>query len=1002
MSFCKNSCSPKSYYVQLWLMKVVFISVLFFTSFHLIRSQESNHYPAQPPFFTPGGAAWADSIMATLTLDEKIAQLFWIDIYADGKPSTSEKYAEIITKYKPGGVIFFKTTPEHLVEMNNFLNSLSNVPLFSAIDAEWGLGMRLKGTVSFPLQMALGAIQDSNKLYQMGVEVARQLKRAGLNVNLAPVVDVNNNPDNPVIGRRSFGEKPEKVAADAIAYIRGMQSEHILTFAKHFPGHGNASVDSHKALPTIHSSRERMDSVELYPFRKAIEAGVTGVMSAHLNVPALDTTGVPSSLSKPMITGLLKKEMGFKGLVITDALNMQGVKVAGSPGKVDAKAFMAGNDIMEYTENLPLAVEEIKKAIKAGEVTEAQVLESCRKNLMAKYWVGLNNYKPAGVKNIMQDLNHGYTKWLRHKLYELSLTVLNNRDSILPVKDLVKEKTVVVNFGKSDDTKGFYERYDNIDYIKVSDNNTRYFNVVSGRDSLTRYVLVVEGLGSVLYSDERLRLFAFLVKKQHSIVVWHENPYKLVKIPEAAKADALIVTYQNNSTVRDVASQLVFGAIGATGRLPVSVKGMFDEGAGIDVEPLGRLSYTYPEETGLVSENIEPKVDSIMNAAIDAGAFPGSCVLVAHHGKVIFCKAYGYHTYFKDHPVKKDDIFDLASVTKISGPLPLLMLAYQNKMIDVDDPMSKYWKDWRKRLFHPSDKSDMTFREILAHQAGLKPYLIYYPQTLKNGNFKKSLYRINEDEKHTLHIAQNLFLADRFKKKVYKEIRKSPLLPEKKYKYSGLSYIIYPQMLSDLYHSDYPDVLYRDFYEPLGATTTRYTPLKYFSRFRILPTERDSSYRKELVWGYVHDEAAAVMGGISGNAGLFSDINDLAKLMQMYLNSGEYGGKRYLSEEVMKEFTKVQFPENDNRRGMGFDKPLFNNSSYSFEKSYPAPGVSQESFGHSGFTGIFVWMDPVYDLLYIFMSNRVYPTRENRLIYKLNVRPSVHQVFYDEIFRSSK
>jgi len=944
---------------------------------------------------------WADSIMKTLSLDEKIAQLFWIDIHADGTPYASKKYGNLITKYKPGGILFFKTTPERLVAMNNFLNSQSDVPLLSGIDGEWGLGMRLPGTVSFPYQMTLGAIRNDLLIHKMGVEVGRQLKRVGLNANLAPVVDVNNNPDNPVIGRRSFGENPEKVAKKAIAYIQGMQSEHILTFAKHFPGHGDTNVDSHKALPTIHSSRERMDTVELYPFKKAIEAGVTGVMSAHLNVPALDSSGVPSSLSKPMITGLLKNELGFKGLVITDAMNMQGVKVAGSPGRVDAKALIAGNDVMEYTENLPAAIKEIKKAIKNGELTEEQVNESCRKNLMAKYWVGLNDYKPVKLDSLNEDLNRAFPHWLRQKLYEEAFTVLKNENEILPVKDLTKGKTVVVDFGKTSDVKGFYERYDDVEYVQVN-STTTYEKLTAGRDAATRYVAVVQGVSSVLSEEMRLRLFAFLAKKQHTIVVWHENPYKLSKIPEAAKADGLIVTYQNNSTVRNSASQLVFGAIGATGRLPVSVKGLFNEGDGIDVEPLGRLSYTYPEETGLVSENIVPKVDSIMNRAIEAGAFPGGCVLVAKDSKVIFYKAYGYHTYHKDQSVKKDDIFDLASVTKISGPLPLLMQAYQNKMLDVDDPMSKYWKDWKRRLFHPSNKSDLTFREILAHQAGLKPYILYYPQTLKEDGFNKRLYSINENEKYTLQISQNLYLKDRFKKKVYKDIRKSPLLSEKKYKYSGLSYVIYPQMLAGLYGGSYTEELYRDFFEPLGATTTRYTPLKYFSRFRILPTEQDNNYRKELVWGYVHDEAAAVMGGISGNAGLFSNANDIAKLMQMYLNGGEYGGKRYISEDVMKEFTKVQYPENDNRRGMGFDKPLFNNSSYSLASSYPAPGVSQESFGHSGFTGIFVWMDPEYDLLYIFMSNRVYPTRENKLIYKLNVRPSVHQVFYDEIGRSEQ
>ena len=953
-----------------------------------------------PPFNTKEAKDWADSTMATLTLDEKIAQLFWIDIHADGSAYAAKKYSDIVVKYKPGGILFFKTSPEHLAEMNNFLNSQSEVPLFSGIDGEWGLGMRLPGTVSFPYQMTLGAIANDKFIYQMGCEVARQLKRVGLNANLAPVVDVNNNPDNPVIGRRSFGENPVKVADKAIAYIQGMQSENILTFAKHFPGHGDTNVDSHKALPVITGTREHMDSVELYPFRKVIEAGVTGVMSAHLDVPALESqSGVPASLSKAIISNLLKDSLGFNGLVITDAMNMQGVKVAGKPGRVDARALIAGNDIMEYTENLPAAIAEIKKAINAGEVTLEQIEASCRKNLMAKYWVALNEFKPVELSNLDADLNHGYTKWLRHKLYELSLTVLSNKDSILPIKELDKGKTVVVNFGTSNDVKGFYERYDDVDYVKVN-NSTQYENLIKNRGADTRYVLVVGGVNSVVSSDERLKLFAFLVKKQHSIVVWHENPYKLAKLPEAGMADALIVTYQNNSTVRDVASQLVFGGIGATGRLPVSVKGMFREGAGVDVESLNRLSYTFPEETGLNSENITLKVDSIINAGIEAGAFPGSSVLVAHRGKVIFQKAYGWHTYNKVHPVSKDDIFDLASVTKISGPLPLLMLAYQKEMIDMDDPMSRYWKDWRKKIFHKSNKSNLTFREILSHQAGLKPYINYYPLTLKEGEFNGKLYQINEDEKHTLHIAQNLFLEDKFKKKVYKEIRKSSLLDEKKYKYSGLSFMIYPQMLSELYQANYPEELYNEFLRPLGATTTRYTPLEYFPKYRILPTEIDTNYRKELVQGYVHDEAAAVMGGVSGNAGLFSNTNDLAKLMQMYLNGGEYGGKRYLNEEVVKEFTKVQYPENDNRRGMGFDKPLFNNSSYSLANSYPAPGVSQQSFGHSGFTGIFVWMDPENELLYIFMSNRVYPTRNNGLIYKLNIRPSVHQVFYDEISKS--
>ncbi len=975
-------------------MKKIFLIII---AFNLFVAKGQEDIINQSSFYTAVGAVWADSIMQTLSLDAKIAQLFWIDIHADGTPYAAKKYSDIIRKYKPGGILFFKTSPYRLAEMNNFLNSLSDVPLFSAIDGEWGLGMRLDSTISFPYQMTLGAIQNDMTIYQMGVDISKQLKRVGLNVNLAPVVDVNNNPDNPVIGRRSFGENPERVAAKAIAYIEGMQQEHILTFAKHFPGHGDTNVDSHKALPKITGTRDHIDSVELYPFKKVIEAGVTGIMTAHLEVPALEKRkGVPASLSGDIIKKLLKDSLNFKGLVITDAMNMKGVKVAGKPGRVDALALIAGNDIMEYTENLPMAIAEIKKAVNAGEVTVEDINIKCRRSLIAKYWTGLNSYKLVEISGLTDDLNRGYSEWLRHKLYELSITVLVNKDSILPFKDLDTQRTALINFGNSKTTKGYYERYDEVSCFSVDESLT-YETLENSKESFTRYILVVEKVSSIVSSSQKQKLFSQLLVNEKCVVVVHDNPYRLSRIPQIVNSDAIVFTYQNNSTTRDIASQLVYGGIGASGRLPVSVKGLFREGAGVDVSALGRLSYTYPEETGLSSDYIVPKVDSIINAGIDVRAFPGCCVFVAHHSKVVFYKSYGFHTYNKVHPVQKDDIFDLASVTKISGPLPLLMEAYQNNMINLDTPMSDYWSDWRGRLFHRSNKSNLTLREVLTHEAGLKPYINYYPFTLKDGAFIPKWYSINRDEKHTLHISQNLYLADKFKKKVYREIRKSPLLEEKKYKYSGLSFMIYPQMLSELYSENYTKLLYDKFFRLLGATTTRYIPLDYFSESRILPTEYDSIYRKVLICGYVHDEAAAVMGGISGNAGLFSNANDIAKLMQMYLNGGEYGGRRYLSEDVLREFSSVQFPDNGNRRGLGFDKPLFNNSSYSLANSYPAPGVSQESFGHSGFTGIFVWMDPKDELLYIFMSNRVYPTRDNRLIYELNIRPSVHQVFYEAI-----
>ncbi len=410
-----------------------------------------------------------------------------------------------------------------------------------------------------------------------------------------------------------------------------------------------------------------------------------------------------------------------------------------------------------------------------------------------------------------------------------------------------------------------------------------------------------------------------------------------------------------------------------------------------------RLSYLPAQHNQLCESKLSNQVDSVVENAIKVKAFPGCRVFVAYKGNVIFNKAYGYHTYDERIKVQHQDVYDLASVTKIAGPLPLIMKACDNQLMDLDQSFSRYWKDWKKRLFHRSNKNDITVREVLAHQARLQPYINYYPSLMKNDVYDDRYFSFNPDEKHALKISDNLYLKNRFKKEVYKQIRKSDLLPEAKYKYSGLSYMIYPQLLSGLFEQPYEALLYEQFFKPLGASSLCYNPLDKVAPARIVPTEYDHKFRKTQIKGYVHDEAAAVMGGVSGNAGLFGSADDLAKLMQMYLQKGEYGHRRYLSEEIINEFTRVQFPDNDNRRGAGFDKPLFGNDTLSIQDSYPAPEVSSVSYGHSGFTGTFVWMDPKYELLFIFLSNRVYPTRENPLIYRMNVRPTIQQIFYKAI-----
>ncbi len=968
---------------------------------------------------------WVDSVYNSLSTEQRIAQLVWIDVTAKNNLAKQLQDAELIKKYNFGGIIFFEGDPVIQSNLTNFYQSISATPLLVVMDAEWGIGMRLHGIMPFPYNMAMGATGDTLLIREATAEMARQMKRIGIHIALGPDCDINTEPMNPIIGMRSFGESRDHVTNFSSAYMRGLQENGIMATAKHYPGHGETQTDSHLMLPVLPYSRQRLDSLELFPFRRLSEAGIGCIMTAHLHVPAIDSTmEIPSSLSPKIIDQILHKEWQYKGLVITDAMNMKGVKGYENPGRLEVLALKAGNDVLEYPADPERSIKAIAEALKSKELSAVDIELKCRKVLAAKLWCGLKHFEKIKIDDLIRDINSPKAELIKRKIIESSLTLLQNKQGIIPVGHLENTRIAAVSVGSETITpfQKMLAKYTQIDCFQLGNNFTDGERLAL-QTKLKEYDLVITGIHSMY--ESRLRhslqvgilqlerpmrpygitaqldsLLSFYSEKQKTITIFFANPYGLGELKSKLHSDGLIMAYQNDSLVQELAAQLIFGGIGATGKLPVTVAGKFKIGTGVEIHHPVRLKYTIPEEVGIRSRILTSQIDSIVKQALEKGAFPGCNVLVAKEGKVIFDKAYGFHTYDRTIPNTEDDLYDLASVTKITGGLPAWLKLYDEGLINPDEYVANYYPEWKNRLFHRSNKSAITVRELLSHQSGLTPFVPFWKKTLRDGKISPRWYTFEPNQTHNLEVAKGLYLDNKFPEKVYKSIRKSALKSRGTYVYSDLPFIMTPKITSGISGKSFIAELDNDFYKPLGAYRITYNPLLKFSDTEIIPTEKDNYYRKQQLLGTVHDESSAVLGGISGNAGLFASANDLAKLYQMYLQMGTYGGKVYLKESTLKEFTRVQFPQNKNRRGLGFDKPSLNNSELSEKAAYPIKAASPESFGHSGYTGTFVWIDPKYQLVYIFLSNRVFPTRENSKISDMNLRTEIQRVIYNNVTKN--
>jgi beta-glucosidase-like glycosyl hydrolase/CubicO group peptidase (beta-lactamase class C family) len=942
---------------------------------------------------------WADSVFETLSIEEKIAQLMIVRAHSNLPQKHVDEIVNLIKKYNIGGLCFFQGGPVRQAKLTNYYQSIAKTPLMITIDAEWGLGMRLDSVQSLPRQLMLGASPDAGLAYRYGKILGRQCKRMGIHVDYAPVVDINNNPANPVINDRSFGEDKYKVTLFGKQLIKGLEDQGVMACAKHFPGHGDTETDSHYDLPLIQKKRSELDTLELYPFKQVFEAGVGSTMVGHLAIPDIDATPhIATSISKKNVTDLLKNELGYKGLVFTDAIEMKGVQKFFPGGEASVKALMAGNDLLCLPLEIPSTIHQIKKAIRRRKIHRKEFNAKVKKVLAAKYQLGLPQIQFIDIENLLTDLNQSTDSLIR-EIAGHSITLLRNERQLLPMDPttlsfLSKQqnrqlKVAYLAFGT--DTMNFFcrkmgEVYKaDIFFYKYQHDagnvlsliemmNRDYDYVVMGLHKYSRRPANQFGIGA-----GAMQLIQTLSKKPNAVLISFGNPYPLSSYCDATH---VIAAYEDHPIIQETAFDILSGKKSPMGSLPVSVCNSLKAGTG--------FPYDVSKESLLPRDNCKntafPKVDSIIHDAIRKKAMPGCVVLAAKDSKIIFEKAYGYTKYDSSQQVTPDAIYDLASVTKVMATTLTVMKLYEEGQVELDRPLGDYLH-YLKGTVHDS----VSIRQLLLHQSGLPSWIPFYKQVIDTASGIPYARYISTEKssQFNVQIAEKFYLHQSWLDSIQRKILRAGLPKKGTYTYSDIGFIYLGKILEAITGMPLNEYVTKYFYEPLSLHRIGFLPKDQFPLNSIIPTEDEKIFRRQLLWGHVHDPSAAMMGGVAGHAGLFGSAYDLAVLMQMLMNGGSIGGKTFFKPETLSLFT--QYQSTISRRGLGFDKPEKDNASRA--EPYPCLSIDSSAFGHTGFAGTCVWADPKNKIVFILLSNRIHPSSENTLFGKMNIRGKVQEVF---------